>query len=272
MSNEIRRTWAIGDLQGCFGAFRRLLDQIDFDPDQDRLWLCGDLVNRGPDSLATLRLCYQLRKSAVVVLGNHDLHLLAVGLAGHKLRGKDTLKDLLKADDAPVLLDWLRHCPLLHVDENRHAVLVHAGVLPGWKVREAQAYAAEVESCLQSKQHKRFLRDMYGNKPDTFSKRLRGTERLRVITNVLTRMRFINEDGQLDLQAKGVPDAPPAGYKPWFRCKRSDHWRFFFGHWAALGGETGVARFQSLDTGAVWGGTLRAVDVDSGEKVSVPAD
>lgn len=268
---KVGRLWAVGDLQGCLSAFQRLLEAIHFDPTRDRLWLTGDLVNRGPQSLETLRLCYQLRDSLIAVLGNHDLHLLAVAFGGHKPKKKDTLGDLLAAPDAEDLLQWVRHLPLVHLDESRQALLVHAGLLPSWTAMQARELAAEVEAQLRSRRFTHFLEHMYGNQPDRWDDRLSGVDRLRVITNVLTRMRFVSGNGVLDMQHKGPAKQCPPGYQPWFAYPRPDAWRIFFGHWAALQGESGQTGFQALDTGAVWGGTLRALDVDRGDVVEVPA-
>jgi bis(5'-nucleosyl)-tetraphosphatase (symmetrical) len=265
------RLFAIGDLQGCHDEFQRLLAAIAFDPACDRLWLAGDLVNRGPKSLETLRLCYQLKDVSTIVLGNHDLHLLAVAFGGHKPKKKDTLQNLLDAPDAAELCGWLRQLPLLHFDEQRNAMLVHAGILPAWSIQEALTYAAEVTATLQGKGFTEFLKVIYGNKPDHWDPKLKGHSRLRVITNVFTRMRFVSRTGALDMNNKGPASKPSAGFVPWFDCPRADSCQIFFGHWAALEGNTGKPQFRALDTGCVWGGVLRAIEVDTGMVTEVRA-
>ncbi len=265
------RLWAIGDLQGCLDEFQRLLAATAFDPARDRLWLTGDLVNRGPRSLETLRLCHRLRDVATIVLGNHDLHLLAVAFGGHRLKKKDTLQAVLDAPDAGELLDWMRQLPLMHFDAGRNALLVHAGILPDWSVHQALSLASEVSAALRGADYREFLREMYGNEPDRWSADLAGVNRLRVITNVCTRMRFISLAGVLDMRNKGPASQPSRGFLPWFDLPRRDSCRIFFGHWAALEGHTGQPRITALDTGCIWGGRLRAVDVDSGAVTDVLA-
>ncbi|MBK8970659.1 MAG: symmetrical bis(5'-nucleosyl)-tetraphosphatase [Hahellaceae bacterium] len=262
---------AIGDLQGCYDEFQRLLEKARFDASLDHLWLTGDLVNRGPQSLATLRLCYQLRNVSTVVLGNHDLHLLAIAWGGHKAKKKDTLHEILEAPDADILLAWLSSCPLFHYDAGRDAALVHAGILPGWSIRDARRYSAEVSRVLQGERRKDYLAVMYGNQPERWDVELDGFDRLRVITNVMTRMRFISATGLLDMKNKGPANTGLEGFRPWFNFPRRDKTRFFFGHWAALDGESGHSQFQALDTGCIWGQSLRAVNVDTGARTEVPS-
>ncbi len=250
-------TYAIGDIQGCYSTLRRLIDKIDFDPVRDRLWLVGDLVNRGPKSLAVLRFVKSLGTRAVTVLGNHDLHLLVVA-AGHvePHRG-DTLHAILRAPDREELLDWLRRRKLMHT-AGRYA-MVHAGVLPQWSIAKAMSLAHEVEAALRRADYSEFLRHMYGNKPDRWREDLTGYDRLRVIINVLTRLRLCTADGRMEFTHKGAPTAPPRGFQPWFDAprRRNRATTIIFGHWAALGLylESGVA---GLDTGCVWGRTLTA--------------
>ncbi|MBA2779874.1 symmetrical bis(5'-nucleosyl)-tetraphosphatase [Billgrantia kenyensis] len=266
--------YAIGDLQGCHAEFVELLERIDFAPARDRLWLAGDLVNRGPDSLACLREVRALGNAAFTILGNHDLHLLAVARGGARLNRKDTLDDILAAPDREALLDWLQSRPLLvrqAFDAGGDTVMVHAGLLPQWSADEAAGLAGEVEARLGSERSGAFLEQMYGNEPACWQASLDGIDRLRVIVNVLTRMRFIDADGCLDFSAKEGLDSAPAGFAPWFRYPRRDDLRLVFGHWAALQGRAEGARVraEATDTGCVWGGNLTALNLDTGERIGV---
>ncbi|MFQ3786067.1 symmetrical bis(5'-nucleosyl)-tetraphosphatase [Halomonas sp. A29] len=268
--------YAIGDLQGCHAEFVELLERIDFDPDCDRLWLAGDLVNRGPESLACLREVRALGDAALTVLGNHDLHLLAVARGGARLNRKDTLDDILAAPDREALLDWLQSRPLLvreTFDGQGDTVMTHAGLLPQWSLPEAAGLSSEVEERLGSERSGDFLERMYGNEPACWQASLDGIDRLRAIVNVLTRMRFINADGCLDFSAKEGLDSAPAGFAPWFRYPRPDDVRLLFGHWAALEGhaEGARVRVEALDTGCVWGGSLIALNFATGERIGVPS-
>lgn len=252
-------TYAVGDIQGCLNPLRSLLDEVSFTPAKDKLWLAGDLVNRGPESLETLRFIKNLGDSAVVVLGNHDLHLLAFA-AGHKTLGpRDTLAPILRAPDCDELITWLQQQPLMHYDEALDTAMVHAGIPPMWGIKKALRRAAEVEAVLRDQAESRhFFKDMYGNQPDTWSKELSGIERLRLITNYFTRMRFCSGDGRLELTTSTGPDTAVPGFSPWFshkkhKCRKH---RVIFGHWAALMGKTGRPNFIGLDTGCVWGGSL----------------
>jgi bis(5'-nucleosyl)-tetraphosphatase (symmetrical) len=251
-------TYAIGDIQGCYSPFRRLLDKLCFDPARDRLWLVGDLVNRGPQSLAVLRFVKNLGPRAITVLGNHDLHLLVVA-AGHvKQHQGDTLNAILRAPDRDELLAWLRRQKMMHA-AGRYA-MVHAGLLPQWSISKALALAREVEAALQSDDHGEFLRHMYGNQPDRWRDNLRGLDRLRVITNAFTRLRLCTVKGRMEFAHKGNPADPPRGYRPWFNVprRRNRGTTVIFGHWAALGlyMDSNVA---GLDTGCVWGRELTAL-------------
>lgn len=266
--------YAIGDLQGCHGEFVELLERIDFDVERDRLWLAGDLVNRGPDSLACLREVRALGDAALTVLGNHDLHLLAVARGGGRLNRKDTLEAILDAPDREALLDWLQSRPLLvrqAFEGFGDTVMTHAGLLPQWSVSEAVRLADEVEERLGGEQSGAFLEQMYGNEPACWHPALEGIDRLRVIVNVLTRMRFIDADGCLDFHAKEGLDSAPAGFAPWFRYSRRDDVRLVFGHWAALEGhvEGARVRVEALDTGCVWGGSLTAMNLTTGKRIAV---
>ena len=268
-------TWVIGDVQGCLADLDGLLAKIRFDPGRDRLWLTGDLVNRGPDSLGVLRRVKGLGEAALTVLGNHDLHLLACRFVPHnKPKHKDTFGDVLRAPDCDELLDWLRRQPLLHHDAGRALTLVHAGLAPAWTLATAKACAAEAEAVLRGPDFRNFLAGMYGNLPARWSPALTGIERLRFIVNCLTRIRFVSRDGELDLQAKGAPGSVP-GLVPWFGLsgRRSQRQRVVFGHWSTLRltrEEEARYRVVPLDTGAIWGGTLTAWEAGSGQRVEIP--
>lgn len=264
--------YAIGDIQGCYERLLGVLDRIDFQPGRDRLWVAGDLVNRGPESLATLRYIHGLGETARVVLGNHDLHLLAVAFGGHDLRSKDTLHEILEAPDCERLLTWLRHQPLARYDGRRNLFMAHAGLPHLWSVEEAVALAREMEQVLAGPDFGQFLSHMYGNEPDRWEPGLNGVPRWRLITNYFTRMRFVAADGTLNLTVKDRATQAPEGFRPWFEWPRTDQVRVVFGHWAALEGRTGSDRFIGLDTGCVWGGALTVMNLDSGEKVSFPCN
>lgn len=251
--------YAVGDLQGCLDPLQQLLDEVSFDPAVDRLWLVGDLVNRGPKSLETLRFLYSIRQSLVVCLGNHDLHLLATAWHPERLKRKDTLREILDAPDAAELLGWLRQQKLMHHDAELNTCMVHAGIAPQWSLQQALALAAEVEQVLQDEQQiSDFLAQMYGNEPSIWQDELSGMPRLRAITNYFTRMRFCRADGELNLDNKLGPKHAPEGFAPWFshQGKVLAHQRVIFGHWAALKGRTNHANAIGLDTGCVWGGKM----------------
>ncbi len=268
-------TYAVGDLQGCLDPLLKLLEQVKFDPSQDVLWLVGDLVNRGPQSLETLRYIKNLGNSAVTVLGNHDLHLLAFA-SGHRQPGElDTLYEILQAPDCEELIDWLHLQPLAHYDKDLDMLLVHAGVPPIWSVKKVLKRAAEVEAVVRDeKKSIKFLKKMYGDLPDTWDKKLTGMKRLRLITNYLTRMRFCSASGQLELTSKAPPEDPPPGFAPWFSFPNPKlrNTRIVFGHWAALMGKTENPQFIGLDTGYVWGGSLRMIRLQDGEVFEVTAN
>jgi bis(5'-nucleosyl)-tetraphosphatase (symmetrical) len=254
---------AIGDIQGCDTALGRLLDKIGFQRDRDRLWLTGDLVNRGPGSVEVLRRVKNLGESAVTVLGNHDLHLLAVA-AGTVAPGRtDTLDDVLAAPDREDLIDWLRRRPLLHHDRNVGACMVHAGLAPSWSIDEAARLAAEVEARLREPGWKAFLAEMYGDEPAAWNPKLVGSSRLRAIVNYLTRMRFCAPDGKLHFDYKGPPGTQPAPLIPWYAApgRKSVNERIICGHWSALGARQRDNVF-ALDSGCVWGGHLTALRID----------
>ncbi len=257
-------TYAIGDIQGCYSTLRRLLDTLDFDPARDRLWLVGDLVNRGPQSLAVLRFVKGLGTRAVTVLGNHDLHLLVVAAGYVKPHRGDTLNAILRAPDRDELLDWLRKRKMMHA-AGRYA-MVHAGLLPQWTIAGALSLAREVEAALRRADYGEFLRHLYGNQPDRWRAGLTGYDRLRVITNALTRLRLCTADGRMEFAHKGAPVGVPRGFTPWFDAPRRRHraTTVLFGHWAALGLYV-KSNVVCLDTGCVWGRKLTAYRLKDGQ-------
>jgi len=261
--------YAIGDVQGCHEELRALLALLKFSADRDRLWFVGDLVNRGPRSLETLRLVRSLADNAVVVLGNHDLHLLALVHGSHRKKKSDTLDAVLAAPDRDQLLEWLLTRQLAHSEAGD--LMVHAGVVPQWTVALTLDLAREVETAL-ARDPRALFADMYGNEPDRWSPKLAGMERLRFVINVLTRLRVCTADGRVDLALKGAPPPESSPLKPWFSvaARASRDARIIFGHWSALGlvQSDGVV---GLDTGCVWGGALTALDLDAARApVSVP--
>jgi bis(5'-nucleosyl)-tetraphosphatase (symmetrical) len=255
--------YAIGDLQGCHAEFMALLERLRFDPRRDRLWLTGDLVNRGPASLAALREVKSLGRAATVVLGNHDLHLLALAFAPRTAKRREPeLEAVLEAPDAAELLDWLAARPLLHRDDGLGWTLIHAGLPPQWTLGQAEACAREVEKALREDVAS-LVEAMYGDEPDLWSASLKGAARLRFAVNCLTRLRFVDRKGRLLLSYKGTIADAPVGAMPWFRhperATKGD--ALVFGHWSALGflAEPGL---RCLDTGCVWGGALTALRLD----------
>ncbi len=254
-------TYVIGDVQGCFSALTRLLQKIAHRPVQDRLWFVGDLVNRGTESLATLRFVRDLGDRALTVLGNHDLHLLTVAAGYTHLKSGDTLEDVLEAPDREELLGWLRQQPLMHREGGY--VLVHAGVLPQWSAEQAAGLAAEVEAALRGEDFSPFVKAMYGNEPAHWSDTLQGNTRLRVITNALTRLRVCTSDGAMDLAFKGPPEKAPRGLLPWFDVpdRKSADETLIFGHWSALGFRM-RSNLIALDSACFWGGKLTAVRLE----------
>ena len=257
--------YAVGDVQGCCDELEQLLTGIGFEPARDRLWFVGDLVNRGPRSLDVLRLVHGLGDAAVVVLGNHDLHLLALARGGAHLRPADrTLHAILEAPDRARLLDWLQSRPMLHHDATLGVTMIHAGLPPQWDIALARSCAAELEGALRGSQSGRLFASMYGTHPDLWREDLDGEDRLRFITNALTRLRVCDAAGRLLLKHKGPPHKMPAGVMPWFRApgRRWAGARIVCGHWSALGylDEGGVL---ALDTGCVWGGALTARRLDA---------
>lgn len=264
--------YIIGDVQGCYHELQELLTLIQFDPDKDRLGFVGDLVNRGPNSLEVLRFIKSL-SSPLVVLGNHDLFLLIIG---YGLMPEDayehTLHAVLRAPDKLELLEWLRHCPLIHYEKNDNALLVHAGLPPQWSIEESIQHADEVSKVLSSSKYIDFLTNLFGNQPAQWKKTLSGQDRLRYISNALTRMRFCNAEGALDLKADGKMSTDPDRFKPWFdwRNPKKDNTDIFFGHWAALNGQCNAPRCYALDTGCAWGHRLTALNLETKERFNIP--
>jgi len=265
--------WAIGDVQGCCDELEQLLERIRFSSDRDQLWFVGDLVNRGPKSLQALRLVRSLGDNAISVLGNHDLHLLAVALVGAKLRKNDTLGEILSAHDRDALLQWLLLLPLAHHEPAHGDLLVHAGVLPQWTLAQTLELALEVQQGLRDNP-RMLLSTMYSDQPEHSQATLSAQDRVRLTINVLTRLRFCTADGRVDFKHKGKPDSARPPWLPWFKVpgRASRDQRIVFGHWSALGfhSERGVL---AIDTGCVWGGALTAVNLDDPEAapLSVPS-
>ena len=254
-------TYAIGDIQGCYRELQMLLEKIRFEPTTDRLWLVGDLINRGPQSLEVLRFVKGLGDAAITVLGNHDLHLLMLAEGSSKMREDDTLGPILAAPDRQELLAWLRQQRMMHV-ENGFA-LVHAGLLPQWSVKKARALAGEVEAALRATNYRKFLEHMWGSEPAAWDDALEGWKRLRVIVNAMTRMRFCSAEGVMEFRSKGEITSAPPGYMPWFEApgrKSVDH-VLVTGHWSALGLKM-TDNLLALDTGCLWGGHLSAVRLE----------
>src|SRR5450631_1258143 len=253
--------YAVGDVQGCHAELVLLLDKIAFDPEADKLWLVGDLVNRGPGSLDVLRMVKSLGDSAITVLGNHDLHLLAVAEGVAELNRHDTLDEILNAPDRNELLHWLRNQRLLHAQDG--SVLVHAGLLPQWSVAQAQSLAREVEVALRGNDYTTFLSRMYGNTPHNWDDSLSGYKRLRVIVNAFTRMRICTKEGEMEFKFKGEVENIPAGYMPWFDIPKRDSRdaTVIVGHWSALGLKI-EKRVIALDTGCLWGGPMSAIRLE----------
>lgn len=267
-------TYAIGDVQGCFDELQDLLKKIQFNSENDTLWFAGDLINRGPQSLEVLRFIYNLGKPHQIVLGNHDLHLLAAWVHGQSISPKDTLQPILHAADGEALCHWLRHQPLLVENEKLNFIMIHAGVLPQWDIHQTRQYAREIEQILQSNDYANFLTHMYSNADNQWNNNLTGLERLRTLVNVFTRIRFCDENGVMALTEKGALGSQSHGLIPWFSCekRKTRDQRILFGHWAALEGKIlGDHNVFSLDTGCVWGRSLRAMRLDDLKIFEVPS-
>ena len=263
-------TYAIGDVQGCHEPLRRLLERLRFDPAEDRLIFLGDLVNRGPQSAEVLRFVRSLGDRAVSVLGNHDLHLLAVASRGEKAGRKDTFQDVLDAADREELLDWLSRCPLAYDDPDTGILAVHAGVAPQWTRAKALALAGEASACIAGPDAGGFYAHMYGDDPDQWRGSLKGWKRLRFIVNCFTRIRYCDAEGRIDTRHKGPPGTQPAHLHPWFEVpgRRTADDTIVFGHWSTLGQLSwSGGKALGLDTGCVWGGQLTALNLQTGERV-----
>lgn len=265
--------YAIGDVQGCLSVLQRLLKHIQFNENKDILWFTGDLVNRGPQSLATLRFIKNLGAQHHVVLGNHDLHLLALSHYAHPGWKEDRLTEILTAPDRDQLILWLSHQPLLYHDNQLGFTMVHAGLASSWDLQIAQRLAKEVEAVISSSTAAAFLQHMYGNEPDQWSEQLQGFARLRCITNYFTRLRFCHRDGRIELNSKGTLASSSHDRVPWFAVqpRANVDVKIIFGHWAALGGVTNTLNTYALDTGCVWGHKLTAMRLEDEKYFSVQA-
>ncbi|MFV8834629.1 symmetrical bis(5'-nucleosyl)-tetraphosphatase [Aquisalimonas sp.] len=259
--------YCIGDIQGCNSELQRLLEQLQFDPQRDLIWFVGDIVNRGPESLDALRFVHSLGDSAVTILGNHDIHLLAAWRGHATLKPADTLQEVLDAPDADDLLHWLRRQPLMVEDAKLGYAMLHAGLYPRWTLTEAREYAREAETALAAPESDfdAFMANLYGDRPDRWSPELTGWDRLRFIVNAFTRMRYCDAEGRLLMDYKGAPETRPHGYVPWFevpgRRPVGEPLTVVSGHWSTLGFEEGDG-FVAIDTGCLWGGTLTAIRLD----------
>jgi len=259
-------TYAIGDVQGCYDELKALLKKLNFNPDADQLWFCGDLINRGPKSLATLELIHSLRDNCKIVLGNHDLHLLATAFYHRHPGRKDTIHDILDADDAAILLNWLRKQPLVHFDKTLNLLMVHAGLHPDWSMKQIFAYAKEVETVIQGEKHIAFYKHMYGDKPLNWSDTLSSWSRYRFITNIFTRLRYCDKQGKPALGVKSAPGTQAEDLMPWFDVptRMTRQQKIIFGHWSTLpqAGKETVNNTFPLDSGCLWGGQLTAMRID----------
>ncbi len=270
-------TYAIGDLQGCYSELQSLLDEINFDESNDHLWFVGDIVNRGPESLKTLRFVKSLGANAKTVLGNHDLHLLAIANKVRKPHRKDTVDDILNADDSEELLEWLKHQPLLVNNSNLEFTMVHAGLPSQWTLEQAKELARETESLLQSKQFNNFIHQMYGDQPDAWSNTLKDNDRHRFIINAFTRLRYIKKNSKIDVRENGAPGTQSKSLLPWYATpeRKTKNDKIIFGHWSTvhLGNENNFKQYNvyPLDTGCLWGGELTAMRLEDEKLYSVPS-
>jgi bis(5'-nucleosyl)-tetraphosphatase (symmetrical) len=270
-------TYAIGDLQGCYAELQSLLDEINFDETNDQLWFVGDIVNRGPESLKCLRFVKSLRKNAKTVLGNHDLHLLAIANKVRKPHRKDTVDEILNSNDSEELLDWLKHQPLLVSDPDLEFTMVHAGFPPQWTLKQAKELAQETESLLQSEQFDNFIHQMYGDQPDAWSNKLKDNDRHRFIINAFTRIRYVGKNGKLEIKENGAPGTQSESLTPWYAIpeRKTKKDKIIFGHWSTvhLGNESNFKQYNvyPLDTGCLWGGTLTAMRLEDEKLFSVPS-
>jgi len=255
-------TYAIGDIQGCYKQLKELLLKLEFKSDKDKLWFAGDIINRGPDSLKTIRFIKSLEDNAITVLGNHDLHLLAIANGRGKQGKKDTVQPILEARDSDSLLDWLLHRPLVHYQKKNHVCLVHAGIYPDWSLSQILSYSKELENILQGPKSHEFFHHMYGDKPRKWSDNLSGWDRLRFITNCFTRMRYIDNNLKLCLKDKGAPGKQDDNVYPWFEFENKEKdLNIVFGHWSTLK-DPKIKHLFPLDTGCLWGGKLTALKIN----------
>ena len=263
--------YAIGDIQGCFDELIVLLDKIKFETDKDQLWICGDLINRGPKSLESLEFLYSIRKNCYITLGNHDLHFLAVAEEVIEISDSDTFQEILKNKNLDIYLNWIKKMPFHHIGKiknngkTRSYVMTHAGIPPHWTKENLKKYSLELNKTLQGPESLNLLKNMYGNEPNHPSRCVTEMDRLRLHINYLTRMRFCSSDGSLDLKNKGKAFDAPSGMKPWFDWNLKilkDPVHLLFGHWAALEGVTGKKNITALDTGCVWGKKLSALRLE----------
>ncbi len=270
-------TYVIGDLQGCYFELQNLLDKINFNKTNDRLWFVGDIVNRGPDSLACLRFVKSLGTNAKTVLGNHDLHLLAIANKVRKPHRKDTVDEILIADDSEELLKWLKHQPLLVTEPEFHYTMIHAGLPPQWSLDQAKELAQETESLLQSEQFNDFIHQMYGDQPDTWSNTLKDADRHRFIINCFTRIRYCDKSGRLNLKEKCPPGSQDKQLTPWYALpeRKTKKNKIIFGHWSTvrLGNEKDFKQYNvyPIDTGCLWGGELTAMRLEDEKLFSIPS-
>ena len=263
--------YAVGDIQGCFDELIILLDKIKFETDKDQLWICGDLINRGPKSLESLEFLYSIRKNCYITLGNHDLHFLAVAEEVIEISDSDTFQEILKNKNLDIYLNWIKEMPFHHIGKikndgkTRSYVMTHAGIPPHWTKENLKKYSLELNKTLQGPESLNLLKNMYGNEPNHPSRCVTEMDRLRLHINYLTRMRFCSRDGSLDLKNKGKAFDAPSGMKPWFDWNLKilkDPVHLLFGHWAALEGVTGKKNITALDTGCVWGKKLSALRLE----------
>jgi len=271
-------TYAIGDIQGCYSELQNLLNEINFDERRDELWFAGDLVNKGPKSLQTLRFIKALGVNAKITLGNHDLHLLAVAKNIQPLLKKDTIQEILAADDVKELIDWLKSRPLLITDDNLNFTMVHAGLPPQWSLENAKEFAKECELILQSEKINKLLAEMYGDTPNIWVNSLQDYAKQRFIINCFTRIRFCNSDGMLDFDTKVAPGKQNTSLIPWYSLpnrKTKDN-KIIFGHWSTvhIGNEKNFKQYNvyPIDTGCLWGGRLTAMRLEDEKVFSVPSE
>jgi len=256
--------YVIGDIQGCFDELQELVEFISFNPKKDQLWFVGDLVNRGPKSLETLRYVKSLGKAAVIVLGNHDLHLLAAHAGVKEIQTTNSLYPVLQANDINEIIDWLRKQPLLIANKKLNFAIVHAGLAPQWSIEDAIKYSKEVQNVLCSNKYQDFLHNMYGDEPNHWDARLQGWNRLRTITNFMTRVRYCTNKGEMSFTDKGPPGSQSPKMKPWFEIpsRKSHDTTIVFGHWSTLG-HVNKHNIIATDTGCLWGGHLTAIKIDN---------